>query len=248
MLFEVLYSSLGGLYLYTGVHHINKDVKAALKCLPLLVLIVWFIYQWKYPGEGSWKCVEVDYEKSDDATFTLFVLGLVCSVIGDFFLVGHFKISFPLGVIAFAIAQILYSIIFTSFFFNDASLGSLSLSALLVGLIDLFVTFIVYSKLKRLLGRIKEHQKLVVFVILLYFGLISLMLWSSLSLFVLFYDFPSLLGLLGGSLFYISDACIALSAIYELVIFRRRILVMLTYYASQFFVATCVLSLCMRKK
>ncbi len=246
-LFLIFYLSLAVLYLFIGVRHANKDIKASLKCLPILLLITWFIYQWQYSdSEGSWKqqCTSTQQEQKDTTTFNLAMFALIFSVLGDAFLVGHFKMSFPFGVVAFALAQVLYSLILTSFVIPNITIVSICTSAVAVMLIDISVFVLVYSRLKTQLGRINEYRKLVIMLILIYFGLISLMLWSSFNLMIVFCNVPSLFGVIGGGLFYVSDLFIALSAIYDLFIFKRRILVMLTYYSSQFFIALCILSIC----
>ncbi len=253
-LFFVSYCLVAVLYLSKGVHHVNKNVKALLKCLPIFLLIGWFAYQWQYNPSGGdlwWRCGGIVSEE-DEAKFSLAFLALIFSVIGDACLVGHFKLSFPLGVVAFALAQVLYSYIFHSLssYNGNLSLVYMCLSVLIVLLLDLGVLFLVYARVKSLIGRIEEHhhRNLVVYPIVVYFGLISVMLWTSLNLFVSFCNVPALLGLLGGVLFYVSDLFIALSAIYDFYIFRRRILVMTTYYGSQFFITLCILSICSNSK
>ena len=242
VLFLVSYSCLAVLYLFKGVGHANKDIKALLKCLPLLLLIIWFVYQWNY--DDSWKQQCTSPPQQDTTTFNLALFALIFSVAGDAFLVGHFKMSFPFGVVAFALAQVLYSIILNSFFMTNITITSMSVSAVIVMLIDISIVILVYSRLKTLLGRIDKYRKLVIILILVYFALISVMLWSSLNLVIVFRNLPALFGLVGGTLFYVSDLFIAVSAIYNFYIFKRRILVMLTYYFSQFFMALCILSIC----
>ena len=253
-IFLVSYCLVAVLYLSKGVQHVNKNVKALLKCLPIFMLIGWFAYQWQYNLSGSdvwWRCGG-KLSEGDEAKFSLAFLALIFSVIGDACLVGHYKISFPLGVVAFTLAQVLYSYIFHSLtsYNGNLSLVHMFLSVLIVLLLDLGVLFLVYARMKSLIRRIEEqrHRNLVIYPIVVYFGLISVMLWTSLNLFMSFYNFPALLGLLGGALFYVSDLFIALSAIYDFYIFKRRILVMTTYYGSQFFITLCILSICSNSK
>ena len=45
-LFVILYIVLCSVYLWLGVNHERKAIKLILKCLPLVVLILWYVLQW----------------------------------------------------------------------------------------------------------------------------------------------------------------------------------------------------------
>lgn len=45
-LFIILYIILCAVYLWLGVNHERRAIKLILKCLPLVVLILWFVLQW----------------------------------------------------------------------------------------------------------------------------------------------------------------------------------------------------------
>ena len=83
-----------------------------------------------------------------------------------------------------------------------------------------------------------------VVLIVVYFSLISMMLWSALLQHAVISSVQSVLALVGGILFFISDLMIAVSAIFSHWIFKRRILVMMTYYFAQLLIAMSVLLLC----
>lgn len=233
LLFLSLYSSVSVLYLILGVRHPSKNIKASLKCLPILGLISWFLYQWILIPNPSYQ-----------TTLRLTLFALVCSITGDAFLVGHFKFSLPLGIAAFSLAQILYSLILSSFYISNVSVSVIVSSAIIVLIVCVVVLLLVSSKLKTLLYKMDEYRMLLTSLILLYFVLISSMLWSSICLYIHLATTSAMLGLFGGVLFYVSDLCIVLSAIFESWIFKRRVIVMVTYYASQFFMTMGILGLC----
>ena len=84
-----------------------------------------------------------------------------------------------------------------------------------------------------------------VVLIVVYFSLISMMLWSALLQHAVISSVQSVLALVGGILFFISDLMIAVSAVFSSHwIFKRRILVMMTYYFAQLLIAMSVLLLC----
>lgn len=232
LLFLLFYALLSVFYLLIGVQHSNKNVKVFLKCLPIFSLISWFLYQWTLVSDPNHQ------------SLYLALLALVSSVTGDAFLVGHFKFGFVFGIAAFSLAQILYVIILSQFVVHTITLYTVISAAIIVSFIGICVMLLVYSRVKKILYRINEHRILVTSLILVYFVLISLMLWSSVCLYLHLVTTPAMMGLIGGALFYVSDLCIALSAIFDSIIFKRRIVVMTTYYASQFCMTVSVLNLC----
>ena len=245
-LFLLCYLSSAVLYLYIGVNHSSKNVKAVLKCLPILLLILWFASQWrsrKHYQECS-DTTNAGFENETEGLFYITLLSLVFSLIGDALLVGHHQISFPLGVIAFGFAQILYSLSFAKLSISNASFGTVAVSASVVTLVGLGVLFVAYSRLKNMFSQVKSGAGLIITVVTVYFALISLMLWTAVVFFGVFGTWFSFYGLIGAALFYTSDLLITMSAIFPLRIFRRRILVMMTYYLSQFFISLCFLSVC----
>ena len=46
ILFIILYTVLCAIYLWFGVNHEKRAIKLILKCLPLVVLILWYVLQW----------------------------------------------------------------------------------------------------------------------------------------------------------------------------------------------------------
>lgn len=46
ILFIISYTVLCAIYLWFGVNHEKRAIKLILKCLPLVVLILWYVLQW----------------------------------------------------------------------------------------------------------------------------------------------------------------------------------------------------------
>ena len=79
-------------------------------------------------------------------------------------------------------------------------------------------------------------------LVLFYFVLISLMLWSALLQLQHKSDMASFCAAAGGLLFYVSDILIAAGAIWQMnILLYRRVLVMITYYSAQLFITLFVL-------
>lgn len=174
--------------------------------------------------------------------FYLTLVALIASVIGDALL--NLPLIFPLGVVSFGIAQILYAIIFGAQGFFGTSWLEKILLLVLVGGICLGIFLAIRRKLMTLF---KEHFNIGIIVIIgLYFSMIATMLWTALLQHVAAVNVRSLLALAGGGLFFISDLCIVLSGIYSSHwFFKRRIVVMATYYVAQFLISTSVLFFCL---
>ena len=84
---------------------------------------------------------------------------------------------------------------------------------------------------------------LVMPMVLVYFALISIMLWSTLLQLEQKCYLSSVLGAIGGLLFYVSDVLIAAGAIWQLqVLLHGRILVMCTYYGAQLLISLSVVT------
>ena len=245
--FIFIYYLLSVTYLSFGVSHSNRTIKASLKCAPIFILILWFVTQW---NSEIWVCVPnsnrlnpiPESSLSSEWTFYLMVFSLIASLLGDAFLVS--PVTFPIGVASFGIAQVLYSFIIISFSLTRASYYNILVSGLCVMALDALVLVLVSQRLKIVLDNVNRNRRLIGVLIILYFILISLMLWTALIMFFVFFNISSFIGFLGALLFYVSDLSIAMSAVFPFRIFRRRILVMITYYTAQLLITICVLSVC----
>ena len=92
-------------------------------------------------------------------------------------------------------------------------------------------------------GMRRRFISLVMPVTLVYFILISLMLWSVILQLQQSYSLFNVFGAVGGLLFYVSDVLIAAGAIWQLrVLLHGRILVMCTYYGAQLLITLSVVA------
>ena len=84
---------------------------------------------------------------------------------------------------------------------------------------------------------------LVMPMVLVYFALISIMLWSALLQLEQIFYLSSVLGAIGGLLFSVSDVLIAAGAIWQLrVLLHGRVLLMCTYYSAQLLITLSVVT------
>ena len=172
--------------------------------------------------------------------FYLTIAAVTSSTVGDAFLV--LPVVFPIGILAFGIAQILYALMFGARGLPNSSLSTLVFMFILVAG---FCTGIFLS-IHRPFGKLfKENMNTALIVLMMaYIAMISTMLWMALLQHAVFGSVQSLLALVGGTLFFMSDLSILLSAIFSSHwIFKRRIFVMVTYYAAQLFIVISILLL-----
>ena len=223
--------------------------KAVLKCLPISLLLGQVIVSLG-THRTSW-----DEERINDGTQTsgvvkicqLLLLGLALSCVGDALLVFDATVAL-FGMVSFAIAQGVYIAFFG---LTTGQLVELSMFELLSGLVVLVLSLSILLLFSwRLNNTLKSGDRgmrwrfigLVMPIALLYFMLISLMLWSALLQVQKRGDLVGVLGAIGALLFYVSDVLIAAGAIWRLrVLLHGRILVMVSYYGAQLLISLSVL-------
>ena len=175
-----------------------------------------------------------------DWFFYLTLVALIASVIGDAFLV--LPVVFPVGVVSFGCAQVMYTVIFGARGLPNSTWPQIIVLLLLVGGVSFGLFLVLRDPISNLFKKYLNIRMVVLIVI--YISLISMMLWSALLQHAVVSNVQSLLALIGGILFFISDLMIVVSAVFSHWIFKRRMLVMTTYYFAQLLIAISVLLLC----
>ena len=176
-----------------------------------------------------------------DWFFYLTLVALIASVIGDAFLV--LPVVFPVGVVSFGCAQVMYTVMFGARGLPNSTWPQIIVLLLLVGGVCIGLFMVLRDPMYNLFKNYLNVRMVVLIVV--YFSLISMMLWSALLQHAVISSVQSVLALVGGILFFISDLMIAVSAVFSSHwIFKRRILVMMTYYFAQLLIAMSVLLLC----
>ena len=243
--FSFVYLLLTIVYLLVGVNSRRKKQKAALKCLPIALLVGVVLWRWQASREQLLHGQdEVNVEKT--GKHKMLLLGLVLSGLGDGCLVAPLLVVF--GIAFFGIAQCVYVLMFGLSFKIIAQLSTLELlCGGIVSSVSLLLLLFFGWHFHLLLksgdhGIRRRFIALVMPLVLVYFILISLMLWSALLQAQRRMDQPSFLGAAGGFLFYVSDILIAAGAVWKWrVLLHGRILVMFTYYGAQYLITLSVL-------
>ena len=154
---------------------------------------------------------------SQDSGVATLLIALLFSLLGDWLLVyQNSSTYFILGIVAFGIQQILYTILFGFFVDGLFPIG------LVVAIISILIYFYLLPKMKQLL----------ILPAAVYCILIGCMLWRAL---VRFNKYGGLMNASGAVIFYVSDSLLAINK------FRHRIpygdtLIMITYYTAQLFI------------
>lgn len=215
--FVFLYSVLCYLYVRWGYFSSTISLKLVSKCLPVVLLWLWAWYN-------------VTTEPEDLLSLLLVALGM--SVLGDALLV--IPIVRPGGILAFALAQLLYTGLFWTSSAEDVSV----LLALITAGVVFFISFVIGSRLSK-----KAPERRPTWLdtaILCYFLLLSLMLWSAAVRCLVYPRFSSAAGAVGALLFYASDVLIAASALYSSPWLEGRTLIMTLYYAAQLLIVMSI--------
>ena len=205
-------------YVTVGIRLNSTLIKALLKCAPTLFLINICISILQTFGRGPVGHVELSKQ------FERTLFGLIFSCIGDFYLI--FDGFFIHGIASFAFTQAIYV-----FLFRGHTLISLTPSSaemvVAVGIliVSLSVYFYLFAKLSRIIA----------ICLGCYCILISTMLWSSLIQMLHSYNGGTLIGVLGASMFYLSDLLLGINRWRKSVLFGPE-LVMVTYYLAQIFI------------
>ena len=177
-----------------------------------------------------------------------YVFALSLSCCGDALLVIRGTLS-HFGILTFAVAQCVYISLFgltVDSLVEQPLLGVLS--GLLVLGLSLSLLLLFGWSFNELLksgkhGMRRRFISLVMPMVLVYFALISIMLLSATLQLEQRFNLSSVLGAIGGLLFYVSDVLIAAGAIWQLqVLLHGRILFMCTYYGAQLLITLSVVT------
>ena len=246
LLFTATYSLLCVVYLVLGVNSRRQWQKAVLKGLPVALLLGLVILLWLQPRSGE---PEPGVEQQGSETtkpYQLLTWGLLFSGLGDVLLVYRRSLGL-FGLLSFAVSQCVYVALFglTIDRLVEQSLLGLG-SGVVVLLLSLSILLLFGWRFSALLksgdhGMRRRFIGLVMPLVLVYFVLISLMLWSAVLQLQHRRDFAGVLGAFGGLLFYVSDVLIAAGAIWQLrILLQGRVLVMVTYYGAQLLITLSV--------
>jgi len=173
--------------------------------------------------------------------------GLMFSCIGDGCLVFPSKITcIWFGLLSFAVAQCIYIHLFglhLDLVLNLPLQGIVS--AACVALVSGAILWGFQMQLKAHKRTDFKVHPLIIISVIVYFILISTMLWSAVLQLQLRSDLASALGAIGALLFYISDLLIAVSAVLKMrpLLLQGRALIMMTYYTAQLFILLSVMLL-----
>ena len=231
-LFILVYYFLSFTYLLFGVHN-KRFIKCVLKCLPVVALLFQaLVFLIQYSGSNGAKPEEVSLLKQ-------FIWGLTFSAIGDGCLV--FPRIFIAGILSFAVSLCIYINVLglTDSLVNIGFGGVASGVCICILSLSILVIFSVQSRKVRVTG-VTRHVLRV--LLLIYFFILSTLLWSGVSLFLRQNNRVGTYSAIGASFFYISDVLIAASAILDFRILQGRYLIMLTYHTAQIFLAYSVYS------
>ncbi len=225
--FILAYYFLAFVYILFGVYN-KKFIKCILKCLPVIALlfqVLAILVQYaRYSGA----------QHKEITVIKQFVWGITFSVIGDGCLV--FPRVFIIGIISFATSLCIYIDVLEL----QESLSNISFGGVACGvcICVLSLTIIlVFRKQSRQLQSTNVTRCVLTPLLLLYFFILSMLLWSGIALFLRQSDLSGACSAIGVTFFYISDVLIAASAILDLRILQGRALVMITYYTAQIFLA-----------
>lgn len=208
-----------------GVHN-KKSVKCLLKCLPMLVLLFSTVAVF-----ASLETMDTEYSTElRKYRMMKLLLAITFSCIGDGCLV--FPQIFVLGVASFAVSVLLYINVLEVV----DSVTYISLGGILSGICIFFLAVLLVVTIKITSMRSRHFPrvpKTVMVLILVYYFILSVLLWSGITLFLRQRSLVSASAAIGVTMFYISDLLIAASAFWNLTLLRGRGLIMLTYYTAQ---------------
>ena len=204
-----------------GVHN-RKVIKCLLKCLPTIVLLLFIVAM----------LVSLDTTHSGELKKSRGIK-LLCAItfscIGDGCLV--FPKIFLVGVLSFA-ASLLF---FIHVLEMADSITYISFEGILSGICIFFLAVLVVIMVMSASARSHHFPRIprmVTFLILIYYTLLSTLLWSGLLLFLRRRDLVSAGAAVGAAMFYVSDLLIAASSFWTVFILQGRVLIMLTYYTA----------------
>lgn len=248
----VMYIMMCFIYLTFGVNSHRKQ-KLLLKCAPLLILIALVVFSLVNVPAASEPVGTGNIQKdirsavSSDTIRRMKILlcGLMFSCIGDGCLVFPPKVVW-FGLLSFAVAQCIYTHLFglhLDLVLNLPLQGIVSAACVALVSGTIMCGFQMQLKARRRTD-FKLHPLIIVSIVV-YFILISTMLWSAVLQLQLRSGLASALGAVGALLFYISDLLIAVSAVLKMrpLLLQGRALIMMTYYTAQLFISLSVMLL-----
>ena len=184
--------------------------------------------------------VLIEYSGSAQHVVRHFIWGLAFSAVGDGCLVFPEIGLFVPGLISFAISLCFY----ISALGLVESLQDISYVGVLCGLCTLSLSsgILLVFKNRMIPQRLKPLAKIVLIVlIVMYFMILSVLLWSSTLLFLRQTYVVGTCSMIGAAMFYTSDMLIAAGAIWDFTLLQGRWLVMTTYYSAQLLLAISML-------
>lgn len=233
-IFVPAYYFLVIMYLLFGVHN-TRFIKCILKCLPVLTLLfqmlaVFMEYSVSGPANQADKILSTKQ----------FLWGVAFSGIGDGCLV--FRKVGVVGVMSFAVSLCFY-ISMLGFVESVLNIGFGDLvCGLGILLLSLTILLVFRSQTKKARVTPLPAKSLLTALVLLYFSVLSTLLWSAAVMLLRKNNLTGLLSAVGATLFYISDMLIVASAIWDAMLLQGRALVMVSYYTAQLFFAISIYS------
>ena len=222
-----IYGLLSVVYMGCGINSNYKFMKCILKCAPVFFLISFYVH--------SITKVEVGRMQGNEAFQRLerTMYGLILSLLGDFYLL--FDSLFILGILAFALAQVMYIIQFSGWVGIAYSLehGDI-IAAIAISLVSLTVYCCIWKKLTWVL----------VIPCAIYCILLSSMLWFAWVNGMRDESGVSMMGAVGAGFFYISDLLLVIGKWKLFEIAYSKYIVILTYYVSQILIAFYAINKC----
>lgn len=221
-----LYVAMCKIYLFFGFRTDSKVAKVVLKCLPvafLTAMVGLHVLDTRAPVTST--------APGSVAKLAKLFWGLLFSCIGDAYLL--FSDYFLFGVIAFAMAQSIYTTLFGGgvVLFLEATQNEV-VSGLAVASISVLVYASVMTRMPR---------KMVI-PAAVYALLISMMLWSALVQAQRSLNDLTILGAVGAVLFYTSDVLLTVNK-WRMSVPFAPVLIMTTYYSAQLFITGSVLGI-----
>lgn len=222
-IFIPAYFFLAAVYLLFGVHN-RRFIKCCLKCLPITLLLLQMlavlVQHTTLTGTPVDKLLNTRQ----------FIWAITFSAIGDGCLV--FQKVFVVGIISFAVSLGLYITMLGLM----ESLASVTAGGLACGLCVLLLSLAIAMLFRKQTARMSRqlpHRPFLNVLILLYFSILSLLLWSAALLLLRRKDVAGISSFLGAAMFYTSDLLIVAGAIWDARVLQGRTLVMMTYYSAQ---------------
>jgi len=222
-----VYGFLSIIYITFGINSKYKTIKCILKCAPVFFLTSFMLLSFTKIDLGHVQGNE-NFQRLERALY-----GFLLSLLGDFYLV--FDSLFVLGILGFALAQVMYIILFSGWIDMAYSLehGDI-VAAIAISLISLTVYCCILRKLTWVL----------VIPCALYCVLLSSMLWLAWVNGMRDSSGQSMIGAVGAGFFYISDLLLVLGKWKLLEIPYGKYIVILTYYVSQILIAFYAINKC----